>query len=217
MITLQAAEASIKKNKLSISPKEYLQKISFRDGTCIGQSYALMAARTKQKNGESGTLLGIMEPNEIRCFQLLEYMNVAVRNVQTLPDGKTKTTFSCDPALEKMTLNALKEQSGFEKINEHHFDLSDEHGEFNLHALISGGSFEAIEIGLYSADPGMAHSIVAFCDEEILLYDLNDTGLISYTTQADLAEDLIRLFRVHKYDKNPLRYVNIQGFKQAPK
>jgi hypothetical protein len=215
--TLAATDCYLKGKGIKLTPQKYIIGKKFYDGTCAGQSYSLMIAFMKMQKREMGkTLLGLLKHEHILYFQVLESLMGTKREEIAGPDGKKTTIFSPNKTIKKIALDELENSAQLKLTENLSFDLKETNAFKEMRQAISQSKSTTLEIGMYSESPGDGHSAIGLFGDGSYYYDAQ-AGLLSYTNKDDFIHDLFKLFEKRQTEKNPLRYIVIEGFTPVKK
>lgn len=207
---LAAVEISDKEKASKKTAQEQLLSLNFENGTCKGQSYAIMVASRKQK--EDGVLLlGSIRKNHAIFFQAVERF----RNVQRT-SSESGVLITWNYQVEQIALDVLEELSGLRRVVKEQFDLLEKTFQQSVTKFFDTPKLEAIQISLNNELIGPGHSIVALLGSKHFIYDsARESGLYEYSLKVDLISDLFAYFSKHQKEENPLRYIILNGFAQV--
>jgi hypothetical protein len=213
---LVAAEIYLEDELVPGTAKELLLGKKYTQGTCFGQSFALMIALMKLENGAAGTLLDHVETDFIRFFMTLEALRGNERCPETLPSGVSVIDIRCNERIVDLALQEFHKLSGLARVAKQRIAYLEKDAKAQMRQIFENPRITAFEIGLYHDYAGAAHSIVALFGKNSYMYDLQ-TGLIKETTREDFIHDLFNYFETKYRRANPLCTIYIESFAPAKK
>lgn len=199
-------------------PKEQISRkfskyvsTSLREGTCYGQSCALMIAYSQQLQGKKGRLLDLINRSHIIFFQIMANVSACYRTVVG-----TKTTFKTKEPGETVSLAQLKSLAGMERTQSMLFDFynPDEKKKF-IDTFMTTPEKTFAELTFYKKEAANAHSCAAIIEKAPISYDIQ-VGLVQYNTRDQYLKDFLTKFDSDQKLGNPPRYLSCQFFRKIP-
>lgn len=208
---LHAVAESEKEKDTDKPTQQKLLELDFTNGTCKGQSYAIMVAFMKQ-NEDGLKLLYSIDKNHVLFFQATERF----RDVRRIDSFSSEDLITCNYRVEQIALDVLEDLSGLRRVVKKQCDLLDKDFQENVTKIFATLKLEAIQISLIRQRIGAGHSVVALLGGKNFFYNsAYESGLYEYSVKTDLISDLFAYFARLQKEKNPLRYIVVNGFAQA--
>lgn len=202
-------------SSLAVSATDHLKEVEtrFTEGTCLGQSYALVIAYSKIEELEPKKLFETLNTTYVLFFQLLEYMNYK----EDKPNFYYKEgVFSLNmlAPVQQKAVEVVVEKSGWKYKGLCAFDLLKKESEKEFIERLDSAKDSLVEIGFYHKKRGSDHSILAFFTKKVAVYDAY-AGFAHYDSNRALVSDVQNLINKFKILKNPLRAISLQVFSKT--